>query len=127
MGCGWGVDARKGGIAAVVDMTCEFVERREVVDGRRYRCLPTPDGHVPRLGALARAVEEAAMSTGPLYVHCAMGHGRSAMFVAALLRRGVASTVDEAVSMVRSKRAAVRVNAVQWRLLEEYREGLLGG
>jgi len=108
-------------IASVVDMTCEFAERREVVNGRRYLSVPTPDGHVPKLRQLSEAVEEAAMSTGPLYVHCAVGHGRSAMFVAALLlRRGLAADVDEAEAIIKVRRPLVQVNQSQRRLLAAY-------
>jgi len=109
------------GIAGVVDMTCEFTERREVVDGRSYVLVPTPDGHVPSLKSLVEAVEIAVGSTGPVYVHCAVGHGRSAMFVAAMLiRGGLAGDVDEAVAIVKSRRPLVHVNQSQRRLLERY-------
>ena len=109
------------GITSIVDMTCEFVELREVVDGRTYVCVPTPDGHVPTVDALSRAVDEAASSTMPVYVHCAVGRGRSAMFVAALLLRlGRASTVDEAEAIVKAKRPCVHINRTQRRLLETY-------
>ena len=56
---------------------------------------------------------------GPVYVHCALGHGRSALVTAAvLLRRGIVGDVRAAELHLRERRPGVRLKGVQRRLLE---------
>ena len=84
-------------------------------------------------------LDQLADAEGPLYVHCAAGHGRSAMLAATLLvRRGHAEDVDAAVALMQRARPGVRLLAVEFyatwckpcmeavprwtRLHEQYRE-----
>lgn len=97
------------GVALVVDMTAEL----EVADciraaGTRYRCVPTLDGSVPPEREFREIVAEIAAADGPVYVHCAAGHGRSATAAAAaLVARGIASDVDAALALMRRARPTV--------------------
>lgn len=97
----------------IVDLTSEFP--RVLADGEvRYLCLPTLDTDVASDLELAALVDAIAQEEGPLFVHCAMGHGRSATVAAALLiRRGACATVDEAVAQLVRARPGVRLHAVQ--------------
>src|SRR5436190_940901 len=61
-----------------------------------------------------------AAHPGPMVVHCAQGHGRSAMVMAALLvRRSLAATPEEAVRRVKQARPGARLNRWQWTKLRD--------
>jgi protein-tyrosine phosphatase len=61
------------------------------------------------------------LKDGPVYVHCAAGHGRSAMFVAALLlASGRLASVSEAEAFMREKRPEVRLSSSQRELLDMF-------
>jgi hypothetical protein len=107
------------GVRLVVDLTAEFAAARGVIGEREYVCLPTLDGLAP-----SRAEVEAVLArieaSGPVYVHCALGHGRSALVAAAvLLRRGVVGSIPEAERWIRARRPGVRLKGVQRRLLAQ--------
>lgn len=99
--------------ACVVDLTSEFPRACPEL-GLRYVCLPTLDTSVATDDELAALVESLAEDEGPLFVHCAMGHGRSATVAAALLiRRGLCDSVDEAIRTLKQARPKVRLHGVQ--------------
>jgi protein-tyrosine phosphatase len=107
----WELPARVG---LVLDLTAEFVEPPELRAGRRYVSVPALDASVPSVKSLADAVETVASYRGNVYVHCAAGHGRSAMAMAVLLvARGVARDIDHAIALMRAKRPRVRLRTTQ--------------
>jgi protein-tyrosine phosphatase len=107
----WELPARVG---LVLDLTAEFVEPPELRSGRHYVCVPALDASVPSVDALASAVASIATYPGNVYVHCAAGHGRSAMAMAVLLvARGVSRNIDEAIELMRQKRPSVRLRTTQ--------------
>lgn len=98
----------------VVDLCSEFPRALPSVPVERYVCLPTLDTSVAPDAELGALIESIAQDEGPLYLHCAMGHGRSATVAAALLiRRGLCADVDEAVALLKRARPAVHLHAVQ--------------
>lgn len=105
----------------VIDLTAEFpVDRRQLGD-RAYLCLPTLDGHVPSPDELRRLVEQAHALGGVLYVHCAYGHGRSALVAGALLRRrGEVATAAEALARLKAARPRVKLSASQRHALSSW-------
>jgi hypothetical protein len=106
----------------VVDLTAEFAEPRAVREGHTYRALPTLDGCAMDPGQFARLVEELRGAEGPLFVHCAVGHGRSATVLAAvLLARGLARDVDDAERVMQRARPLVRLARRQRELLTAWR------
>jgi protein-tyrosine phosphatase len=106
-------------VTLVVDLTGEFRELPGVRAGRTYICLPTLDAGAPCPPDLRRTVEAAAGWEGSIYVHCALGHGRTGMFAAALLvARGLAPDVPSAMALLRAVRAGIRLNPAQRRCLE---------
>ncbi len=118
----WELPAR---ISVVLDMTAEFVEPMEVRTGRTYVCIPTLDGSVPSVEALLGGVLDVARRSGSVYVHCAAGHGRSAMAMAVLMvARGVSSDVQDAVTTMRAVRPTVRLRTTQRRVAEAAVDGL---
>jgi len=113
----WELPAR---IGLVLDMTAEFVEPEEIRTGRRYVCLPTFDASAPSPEALADTIAQIADYQGNIYVHCAAGHGRSAMALAVLMvTRGVARDLDDAIAMMCAARARVALRTTQKRVANE--------
>jgi protein-tyrosine phosphatase len=107
-------------VRLVVDMTAEFAEPASVRKGRQYRCLPTLDGAPPDCDALLELVELLAGFEDRVYVHCAVGYGRSATVVCAvLIARGLAATPGKALHEVRRLRNGVMLGRRQYRLLAE--------
>jgi protein-tyrosine phosphatase len=85
--------------------------------------LPVLDGTAPSEEELrsAAAWVAAAVAEGPVYVHCALGHGRSACVVIAyLLSVGAVGCVAEGVQRLRSLRPGVRLQPPQLRLLRRF-------
>jgi protein-tyrosine phosphatase len=106
------------GIALVVDMTAELPAAAST-RACDYLCLPCLDAAVPPRRPFAALARRIAAFRGRVYVHCALGHGRSAtMATAVLLCRGVAPTVGEGIRMLRRARPRVRLGARQVAFLE---------
>lgn len=109
------------GTKLVVDLTAEFRASPGVRDRCTYRTLPTLDTMAPTVEAARAVVEEAATHDGPVYVHCAAGHGRSAAVAAAIvLRRGLAPDAEAAIAMLKSARPKVWLHPGQRRLVEAF-------
>ncbi len=112
-------------VGLVLDMTAEFVEPIEVRSGRTYVCVPALDASVPSVEALVSGIERVVHFDGNIYVHCAAGHGRSAMAMAVLLvARGIARDLDHAVEMMRSVRPRVKLRTTQHRIAQAALERL---
>lgn len=113
------------GTTLVVDLTSEFWEPwrvRHAPEGgptaRRYVCLPILDHGVPDGAAFRALVERVAKEKGTVFVHCAQGFGRSAVFAAAvMIRRGLARDLDDAVDQLKRVRPSVRLSAEQKKLV----------
>jgi protein-tyrosine phosphatase len=106
-------------ISLIVDLTAEFPAPRSLRRGRTYLCVPTLDATAPEEIALRVVVEQAAVWSGAVYIHCALGHARSAMTAAAvLIRRGHAEDAEQAVTAMRKARPGIRLEKSQRRLLE---------
>eukprot|EP00735_Rhodelphis_limneticus_P004403 TRINITY_DN1598_c0_g1::TRINITY_DN1598_c0_g1_i1::g.28193::m.28193 TRINITY_DN1598_c0_g1::TRINITY_DN1598_c0_g1_i1::g.28193 ORF type:complete len:265 (+),score=27.07,sp/P76093/YNBD_ECOLI/28.41/5e-09,DSPc/PF00782.15/5.2e-12,Y_phosphatase/PF00102.22/0.0023,PTPlike_phytase/PF14566.1/0.019,CDKN3/PF05706.7/0.095 TRINITY_DN1598_c0_g1_i1:88-882(+) len=104
------------GTHLVVDLTSEIAAAHDIRTHKQltYRCIPVRDFGIPstkfrppfRLAAIEAARR---LQLGErVYIHCYLGRGRSAMFVAAVLYlSGNAPTIDEAMNMIRKKRPCV--------------------
>jgi protein-tyrosine phosphatase len=107
------------GVDMVVDLTAEFPEPRGVRQGREYVCLPILDNTAPDESSLRRLVERVVAWPGVVLVHCANGHRRSGLVVAAvLLARGEAADAAEAIKIVKAARPGVRLKKAQRELLQ---------
>ena len=107
------------GVTLVIDMTAEFPASRNVLDNYHYRCLPTLDCDAPTVEQLRLVAMQATTNQGDVLVHCALGHGRSAMMVAAILiLQDTVSGVEEAISLVKSRRPSIEINKAQQQVLE---------
>ncbi|HEY0073524.1 MAG TPA: dual specificity protein phosphatase family protein [Abditibacteriaceae bacterium] len=110
-------------IFAVLDLTAEFAEVTFLQKAPHYLCVPVLDTTAPTIEELSHGVEflQAHLNQGPVYVHCALGHGRSATFVAAyLLKSSQVQTLEETLSHLRKIRPGVDLHLPQKNLLEEY-------
>ena len=97
-------------IGAVLDLAAEFSESSFLRHGRNYRSLPILDTRAPTLAQLRSGVEfiEQEQQQHPIYVHCAIGHGRSACFVLAwLLRTHRVTSVEGGLKQLRDLRPGV--------------------
>ncbi len=106
------------GIDLVVDLTSEFPEPPSVRAGRAYRCLPTLDGCASDPAAFAALAQEVAATPGRVFVHCAVGHGRSASLAAAvMILRGQAADVDSAEALMKRARPGIGLKGAQRRIV----------
>ncbi|HSI13736.1 MAG TPA: hypothetical protein VK961_16950 [Chthoniobacter sp.] len=112
---GWGIDE----FANYVDLTAEFTEPKALRDLPGYFAFPVLDASAPLPEALHAAV--ARLRPGKTFVHCAQGHGRAALFSAAvLLSSGQARTVEEAIALITRVRPAVYLNSGQRSCLAKF-------
>jgi protein-tyrosine phosphatase len=101
-------------VVRVVDLTAEFWPAAGIRKRFAYVCYPTLDAHVCADEAFAEAVRETIPVAGPIYIHCAQGHGRSAALAAALLiAHGAARDVEEAEKKLCAARPGVCMERVQ--------------
>lgn len=109
--------------AGVLDLTAElqapdFIRRRP-----DYLALPTLDMTSPAPAAFERGVQfiRQHLPQGNVYVHCALGHGRSATLVVAYLAAaGLAPNPVESVKQLRAQRRGVWLTGHQWQGLEDF-------
>lgn len=126
-------EVRRGampGWRAVLDLAAEFPEATPLRGVTEYRSLPVLDATAPSLEELSSAVTwlVGRVAEGPVYVHCALGHGRSATLVVALLMAtGRAGTVEEGLALVRLKRPGVHLVPSQLGVLVRYSRIVAGG
>jgi len=99
------------GVDLIIDLTCELWEPRAVRTHCRYVGCPTLDAAVPDLDNL---MDKVGSTSGPILIHCAQGHGRSAVVAARLLmERKIATNSDDAIRKITAARSRVRLNAKQ--------------
>jgi hypothetical protein len=105
----------------IVDLTAEFHVAEGVVDGRRYTCVRLLDATAPSDVVLARLVDDIVRRDEPVLIHCAQGHGRSALVVACvLIARGDCVDADAALARITGIRPAVALKPAQRRALDAF-------
>jgi Dual specificity phosphatase, catalytic domain len=121
-------EAEAVGCMSVLDLTAEFPAcwwERTLSGG--YRSLPVLDASAPSLEELQSATAWVAevLAAGPVYIHCALGHGRSACVVIAyLLSVKAVATVAAGERMLQCLRPGVRLDPPQARLLRQFERSL---
>jgi hypothetical protein len=105
----------------LIDLTAEFDAARRA--GMHTVSLPLLDLTLPTLRTLERAVGVlcAATANGKVYLHCALGYGRSAVVAAAyLLASGETTSVDEAIGRIQAARPGAVFPSRAVTLLRQY-------
>lgn len=113
------------GIRGVVDVAVEFSETPMFREAE-YLSIPVLDAMPPRVGVLKQAVVwiERIHKTGPVYLHCALGHGRSATVAAAyLIHAGIAKDANDAIRKIRAARQGIKLNESQRESVMAIRRG----
>lgn len=116
------------GVVAVLDLTAEFAETPTLLR-LPYLNLPVLDLTAPSPDELRRAARfiERHRQRGRVYVHCALGYGRSACVAAAvMLAAGDADSVAPAIRLVRSARRHAVFSPVGVGALKSLNSGLAG-
>jgi hypothetical protein len=121
---------RKLGILAALDVSSEFSEVRFLREGSDYRAIPVLDATPPTPAQLEQGVQwmRDKVVSGPTYVHCALGHARSATFVAAYLIASDRSlSVENAIAHVKNKRPGAGLHPGQIASLKAFVANRDGG
>ena len=106
-------------LQTVVDLTSEFAEPHPLRCTANYISVPVLDGMPGTSKEFLAAAQRVAELPKPVFIHCAQGHGRTAMFTALLLiATGYSKDVEDALSQIRSVRPGARPNSRQRRFLE---------
>jgi protein-tyrosine phosphatase len=103
---------------AIVDLCAELPINPQA---RAYQCVPVLDLIAPTPAECQQAAEaiERLRASGPLLVCCALGYSRSATaFAAWLLHTGRATTVEQALTIIRTARADVVLHPAHREALE---------
>lgn len=99
-------------VELIVDCTGEFPVAP--LAGRRVVYAPALDARAPGPAHLAAAVAAASEAPRGVYIHCAAGHGRSALVASlVLIARGLAPDLDSAERLLQRSRPAVRLHRAQ--------------
>lgn len=107
---------------SVLDLTAEFSEVTFLRRVTHYFCVPVLDTTAPNPEDLKTGIRflSEALEQGPVYVHCALGHGRSATFVAGyLISSEQVKSVEDALILLRAARPGVDLHVSQRALLDE--------
>lgn len=109
-------EAVAGGVQAVLDLAAELPECRVFRDLNAYRNLPVLDTRAPGYRELHEVIRwvNGFRALGPVYVHCALGHGRSATVVAGcLVMNGECPDWEAAEDRLRALRPGVKLKPNQ--------------
>lgn len=108
-----------GGVVNYVDLTAEMEDPKEIRGRKGYVCFPILDGSVPSKEDLKMAVTN--ISNGLTYVHCAQGHGRTALFALAVLAaQGEIRSLADGMGRLKSVRPGIRLNSSQQKFIKAY-------
>lgn len=101
-------------VKRIVDLTAEFPAARPIPGQYDYHTLPILDAQATSDARLAELARRIAADRTPTLIHCASGHGRSAMLMACVLvLRDDQPFLDAAIDHLRSLRPGVKLNKGQ--------------
>lgn len=114
------------GWQSVLDLAVEFSEIAPLRKLPGYRSLPLLDSTAPSADQINDAVVwlKQATSSGPVYVHCVSGHGRTTCIVAAyLVATGAVRDTDAAITKLQELRPSIRLSSAQLKAMRNYQHG----
>lgn len=107
------------GIDVILDLSSEFIEPAAVRKDVRYINLATLDATAPAPVVLMATIRS-LQPHEHVFIHCAQGHGRTAMAaIALLLHRGQTTNVADGLRLLKAIRPGVSLSPSQWRCLEQ--------
>jgi predicted protein tyrosine phosphatase len=110
------------GVSTVLDLTAEYDAPRWT-RRMQYVNVPMLDLVAPTPNELERCIDHIlkGREAGGVYIHCALGLGRSSLVAAAyLLAAGCAANVDEAIKSVRRIRPGMKLGPDMIQVLEQW-------
>jgi hypothetical protein len=111
----------------IVDLTAEFRESPGVIGARTYHNLRALDASVPSPAALD-ALLAALPADKVVLVHCAQGHGRTAVFAACwLMHHRRAASAEAAIAACVAARPGVSMSPVQRAFVRDFATRRLAG
>ncbi len=112
-------------VEVVVDLTCERTEPRALREASTYYGLFTLDGTAPEARAYRALLEKLIPDRRPMYIHCAMGHSRSATVAAGvLIGRDIVRTAAAAEQLMKRVRPKIHLTRAQRALVEALEQTL---
>jgi predicted protein tyrosine phosphatase len=119
-------NARGAGWHGVLDLAVEFTEVQDQRALPGYRSFPLLDGTAPTAEQMREVTKwmDESLAQGPLYVHCALGHGRtSTMLIGYMLATGRVASVNEGLERLRAVRPGVKLDPQQEAFLKRLEPG----
>lgn len=118
------------GVAAVLNLCAERPDNRRQLHeaGLEYLWLPVVDVCPPSFDQIVQGIawiEQQLQHNRTIYIHCAVGVGRSATLLACWFLYAQQMNVAEAIRFLKSRRPQVGLTRIQVRRLEAF-EGWLG-
>ena len=105
----------------IVDLTFEFTAHPEIRRHLGYRSFPMLDDGFPDPAEVEQIVSSLVDRPGPMLIHCAAGHGRSATLAAAVaIARGHFESVDQAELEMKRARPRIHIQARQRARLNQW-------
>ena len=107
-------------VSIVLDLTAEFHEPLVKIGSvRNYLSLPILDGSTLEPDKIRQALTTMDHLEGVIFIHCAQGHGRTALVAACwLLHSGRANSAEEAIGIVLRARPGARLAPCQKEAVE---------
>lgn len=107
------------GVVNCVDLTAEVEEPKAIRQSTNYINLPILDAGVPTTDALRSAISR--LKPGPIFVHCAQGHGRTGLFALVLLvEHGHIQTFEEGMALIQKARPGIGLNGAQEQFVRKH-------
>ena len=100
-------------LALIIDFTAEFSEKILINKRIKYISLPTLDGCTVSFNNLVKGINLIKETSGNILIHCALGHGRSVMFVAFYLALNYNLSSKEALQQIYKVRPTAKLNKLQ--------------
>ena len=119
------VDELPDRISLIIDLTAEFPEPPNVISGKTYICIPTLDTSVPEQHVFEKLIHTICSWQGNVYIHCALGHGRSATVAAGvLLAKGLVENFNQAEKVLLTARPKIKFSPAQKNMLKKCQRSL---
>ncbi len=108
-------------IEIVVDLTAELNEDYSIIQNKKYISFPILDASIPDEVDFYLFIKEVSKLRSNIYIHCAEGHGRTALVAIILyLIRNKKQSVEEAFEFIKGKRRKIKLNKEQESFLNKF-------